>query len=127
MADLSSAQFTTNASLIVNQLSTLKDDEIKQLSIFLARLSVQPNSPKGFLIDQRGNKSSKRYWAFAFGWITIIQVVSFVLLIFLSSALGWQEVQKTLIPLVTYSLATTGTLTALCLGLTLPEWFAPKL
>ena len=87
---------------------------------------VPLNPAKSFLMDQRGNMSSKRFWAFAFGWTTVVQVLVLLALIFLSVVFQWKEAPQGSLQLIQYTLMTTGGLTALCLGLTLPEWFAPK-
>ena len=77
------------------------------------------------LIDQAGTKSSKRVWAYRFGWATIWQVV-----ILNAGAVVFTVLQKDMPQIVfeiaKFSISATliGNLTLM--GLTIPEWFAPK-
>ena len=111
---------------LVGQLGQLSPDETKKITDFISAVSQPSNHRKGgFLDDQRGNKSSKRFWAFAFGWATVIQALVVSALVIVSLVVGKDNSGVvSLVPLVEYALSCTGVLTATCLGLTLPEWFA---
>jgi len=74
--------------------------------------------------DQRGGKSSKRIWAFRFGNMALVLGGANWILSVAASAFGWS------IPTEVSGIigGTLGLFLAACfgcLGLTIPEWFAP--
>ncbi len=76
------------------------------------------------ITDQRGKPSSKRYWAFAFGTIS----VALIALVALGAiVLTWfdRDVGPNLGALLKYAIGVSVGSCVLCLGITVPEWFAP--
>ena len=76
------------------------------------------------ITDQRGKPSSKRYWAFVFGTISaglvVLVAAGSVVLTWLDRDLG-----ANIEALLKYALGVSVGACVLCLGITVPEWFAP--
>lgn len=75
--------------------------------------------------DQKGNKSSKRVWAYRFGWmglgqLTLLSVVT-VVFVFLD-----KDIKPGVAEVMIFSASLSVGSCLIALGLTLPEWFAMR-
>jgi len=98
------------------------DQKREAIEVLQQDLKPKDHEARGYLRDQRGNKSSKRLWATIFGACAIVQAGVFLALLFIP---GSPNVTNTVVmDTFRYTFTTTSVLCATCLGLTLPEWFA---